>query len=354
MARHVPTIPTFPMNAVCFPFARAVARIFIERGHRAPGFHLGAARYRQIGARPRIRFFIGPRLRFLVGQPTRARRFDRSAADHRRQIAFLPTALHRARDALLPVSGRTQRLFARSPESVLLLDSRPQVGRIRTARRLHRHRRGQSRPGRGHRQADVVGPPQPHGSCASASLGAAVARMGAPQRHSFRSSPIIWACGPTICGARRPSTKEPFSTPRSWHIFSDALWAFGAGDADRLPSEGTLEALAFWLSHAVARNAVQGFLQAGAQQIRARRDHQGRRALAARARRPRCFVFPGAEFSRAPRQRVAPGQSQVGRQRGGVGVSRQSDDQRFGAHQPGKSRKSRFRPKMVRRYPAGF
>ena len=42
-----------------------------------------------------------------------------------------------------------------------------------------------------------------------------------------------------------PKHEEPFSTPRSWHMFSDALWAFAAGDADKLPPETTLSALAF-------------------------------------------------------------------------------------------------------------
>lgn len=42
-----------------------------------------------------------------------------------------------------------------------------------------------------------------------------------------------------------PKHEEPFSTPRSWHMFSDALWAFTAGEADALPPEMTLNALAF-------------------------------------------------------------------------------------------------------------
>lgn len=40
-----------------------------------------------------------------------------------------------------------------------------------------------------------------------------------------------------------PKTEEPYSTPRSWHMLSDALKAYGAGEKE-LP-EGTLRALAY-------------------------------------------------------------------------------------------------------------
>jgi len=42
-----------------------------------------------------------------------------------------------------------------------------------------------------------------------------------------------------------PKHEEPFSTPRAWHMFSDALWAWGGGDAEKLPDSQTLDALAF-------------------------------------------------------------------------------------------------------------
>ncbi len=44
-----------------------------------------------------------------------------------------------------------------------------------------------------------------------------------------------------------PKTEEPFSTPRSWHMLSDALWSYdpkAAGSPDAL-SEGVVKALAY-------------------------------------------------------------------------------------------------------------
>jgi hypothetical protein len=42
-----------------------------------------------------------------------------------------------------------------------------------------------------------------------------------------------------------PKHEEPFSTPRAWHMLSDALWAFGGDDAEKLPDSQTLDALVF-------------------------------------------------------------------------------------------------------------
>ena len=119
-------------------------------------FSSGAAGHRQIGARRKVRAFARFGVRFSR-QPTRARRFDRRAANHRWQKPFLPAAFSCARRALQPVSGRTQRVFERSARGVLLADSRPQTGRLFVARRFNCGGRGQPRAGRRHRQADAVG-----------------------------------------------------------------------------------------------------------------------------------------------------------------------------------------------------
>ncbi len=42
-----------------------------------------------------------------------------------------------------------------------------------------------------------------------------------------------------------PKHEEPFSTPRAWHMFSDALWSLSGGDVEKLPDAVTLDALAF-------------------------------------------------------------------------------------------------------------
>ncbi|MCM1090278.1 MAG: MoxR family ATPase [Butyrivibrio sp.] len=40
-----------------------------------------------------------------------------------------------------------------------------------------------------------------------------------------------------------PKTEEPYSTPRSWHMLSDALWEYGV--EERKPSEDTLKTLVY-------------------------------------------------------------------------------------------------------------
>ena len=87
----------------------------------------------------------------------------------------------------------------------------------------------------------------------------------------------------------RPRTEEPFSTPRGWHMLSDALHSYG----DEVDEE-TLEVLTGRYAHPGARAAFartsrrSGTLRPGG-------DRQGRRRLADPAARPRPALLPGRD-----------------------------------------------------------
>ena len=103
-----------------------------------------------------------------------------------------------------------------------------------------------------------------------------------------------------------PKHEEPFSTPRSWHMLSDALHALR-----RRSRTSALEVLAYGCLTPAPRRAVQGVRQAGAQHVPADGDPQGRDRLAARARGPRRALLPGpvasAPSSSRSCRRSAPG-----------------------------------------------
>lgn len=85
-----------------------------------------------------------------------------------------------------------------------------------------------------------------------------------------------------------PKTEGPFSTPRSWHMLSDALSSYGA--AAQCPC--------LWRALQRARHTVSGVLQAGAVEIYPQQDSVRHTALAGCTREQRRFVFSCTESAR--------------------------------------------------------
>ena len=103
------------------------------------------------------------------------------------------------------------------------------------------------------------------------------------------------AFGQTTFGVSRPKHEEPFSTPRSWHMLSDALHNIGAE-----PSDEQVEVLAFGCLTPAHATQFKAFIEAVPPALWSERDSQGRENLAGRAGGPGRPVLPGAVLSRPP------------------------------------------------------
>ncbi len=200
----------------------------------------------------------------IVGdrQPVRAARVDRP------------------RRALLPVPRRAQRVLAGGAEGVLLADPRPADRDLRAAQ-------GSVVIGAGNRATDnALARPMPS---------ALVNRMIHVHLRASVDDWLVWASAngvhrwvvdhlvqrPDHLWSAPPKTEEPFSTPRGWHMLSDALHAYGEtvdGDTLAVLAHGTLSPV-----HA---SAFRAYVKTVRARLRPRCRHQGRGGLAARPARP--------------------------------------------------------------------
>src|ERR1700679_951653 len=105
-----------------------------ECGASFADLYLGTARNRQVRARPRIRRVGWIALRVFAWVPASPRGYHRRAADRRRALSLLPSDFDRARRTLLPVPGRTERVFAGGTEGFLLSSAGSTDRRIRAPR----------------------------------------------------------------------------------------------------------------------------------------------------------------------------------------------------------------------------
>src|SRR6266487_5175239 len=193
----------------------------------AVGVRVGRAGHRQEFPGPGVRRLPGPGVRDAAGHPARARRPHRRARAARRSQPVRPTGVDRPRRALLPVPRRAELVGARGPEGVLLADPRPPGGRLRAAAGLDRDRCRQ--PGQRQRPGppDGLGAGQPAGPRAPAGQRGGLAGLGARRRRAPPWVVDYLTQRPDHLWSRPPKTEEAFSTPRSWHMLSDALRSWG-------------------------------------------------------------------------------------------------------------------------------
>ena len=153
-------------------------------------------------------------MRLPPRQPARTGGHHRRAADRGWAQRVLPAAHDCALGAVLPVPRRAQRLLAGGAEGVLFPDFGAPHRRIPYAGGLHRDRRGQPRAGQRHHQVEMHANARNWLDWASA--------------HGIHRYVYDYiSTRPDQLWSKPPKTEEPFSTPRSWHMLSDAITSYG-------------------------------------------------------------------------------------------------------------------------------
>ena len=130
----------FEFTDICRP--KAADGRAVECKHGPSGLYLGTARDREVRHRGAVRLGRGPGVRLPAGQPAGAGGHHRRAPDRGGAQCVLPAPHDRPGEALLPVSGRIERLLPGGAEGLLPPDPGAADRGVPAAGGLHRRGQG--------------------------------------------------------------------------------------------------------------------------------------------------------------------------------------------------------------------